>query len=69
MTMGAVKTNKTLLVIFILIDLLFLGLTLTTFGVAEEASHLLATISELCIAIVSFFGVGKEIYLPNIKTK
>lgn len=67
MTMGAVKTNKTLLVIFILIDLLFLGLTLTTFGIAEEATHMLAAVAELCIAAVSFFGVGKEIYLAQYR--
>ncbi|MGL4307632.1 acetate uptake transporter [Cetobacterium sp. SF1] len=61
MTIGAVETNKTLLIIFILIDFLFLGLTLTTFGIAKEATHTLAAISELGIAIFSFYGSAANV--------
>lgn len=56
MTIGAAETNKVLFIIFILIDFLFIGLSLTTFGVAEEATHMLAAYSELLIAIFSFYG-------------
>lgn len=67
MTMGSFKTNKTLMVIFILIDFLFLGLTFSTLGIAEHFMHSLAAYAELAIALVSFFGVGKEIYLAQYK--
>ena len=58
MTVAAIETNKLLFIIFCLIDLLFLGLALSTFGIAEHATHLLAAYAELCIAIVSFYGVA-----------
>ena len=35
MTIGAMETHKVLFIIFVLIDCLFIGLTLTTFGIAE----------------------------------
>lgn len=56
MTVAAVKTNKVLLIIFILIDLLFLGLSLSTLGIAQEFFHMVAAIAELLIALVSFYG-------------
>lgn len=56
MTIGAMETHKVLFIIFVLIDFLFLGLTLTTFGVMEHATHQLAAYSELSIAIASFYG-------------
>lgn len=56
MTVGAMETHKVLFIIFVLIDFLFLGLTLTTFGVAEHLTHQLAAYSELLIAITSFYG-------------
>ncbi|MGX6591307.1 hypothetical protein SAMN02745174_01655 [Cetobacterium ceti] len=61
MTIGAVETNKTLLVIFILIDLLFLGLTLSTFGIAAHAMHMLAAISEFTLAMASFYGSAANV--------
>lgn len=67
MTMGAIKTNKTLLIIFILIDILFLGLALSTFGILEHGMHQMAAYAELGIALMSFFGVGKEIYTAQFK--
>ena len=33
MTIGSIETNKTLLIIFILIDFLFIGLALSSFGI------------------------------------
>ena len=56
MTIGAIETNKVLLIIFILIDFLFIGLSLSTFGIAKEFTHGLAAYSELLIALVSFYG-------------
>ncbi|WP_278287322.1 acetate uptake transporter [Caloranaerobacter ferrireducens] len=56
MTIGSMETNKVLLIIFVLIDLLFLGLSLSTFGIAAEATHKLAAYSEFLISIFSFYG-------------
>lgn len=55
MTVGSMGTNKVLFIIFSLIDLLFLGLFMTTcFG--GEAWHHLAAYSEILISIFSFYG-------------
>ncbi|MEJ8555416.1 acetate uptake transporter [Tepidibacter sp. Z1-5] len=56
MTIGAMETHKVLFTIFVLIDFLFIGLTLSTFGIMPEFTHEVAAISELLIAIVSFYG-------------
>lgn len=58
MTVGSLATNKVLLIIFILIDLLFIGLICTTFHVAEGFGHNLAAYSEMIISLVSFYGSG-----------
>lgn len=56
MTIGAMETNKVLFIIFFLIDLLFIGLSLSVFGIVPEAAHELAAYSELCISMVAFYG-------------
>ena len=56
MTVGAMETHKVLFSIFVLIDFLFIGLTLTSFGIMENTSHNIAAYSELLIAILSFYG-------------
>lgn len=56
MTIGAAETTKTLFIIFVFIDLLFIGLTLTSFGFMTEATHKLAAYAELFISIFSFYG-------------
>lgn len=56
MTIGAMETHKVLFTIFVLIDFLFIGLTLTSFGIMKELTHSLAAYSELLISIVSFYG-------------
>jgi uncharacterized protein len=61
MTIGAMETNKNLFIIFVLIDFLFIGLTLTSFGVMTEATHKLAAYSELFIAAFSFYGCGASV--------
>ncbi|MFB7138992.1 MULTISPECIES: acetate uptake transporter family protein [unclassified Bacillus (in: firmicutes)] len=56
MTIGAMETHKVLFIIFVLIDCLFIGLSLSTLGFMEEATHTFAAYSELGIAIMSFYG-------------
>ncbi len=60
MTLASLETNKVLMIIFILIDLLFLGLSLSTiWGI--EAGHELAAWSELLIAIFGFYGSAANV--------
>ncbi|WP_040950818.1 acetate uptake transporter [Gorillibacterium massiliense] len=61
MTIGAVEANKVLLIIFCLIDLLFLGLTMDAFGFAAEQFHTLAAYAEMAIGIVSLYGTGASV--------
>ena len=61
MTVGSMETNKVLFIIFVLIDLLFIGLALSTFGILEHQTHMLAAFAELGIAIVSFYGVAANV--------
>jgi len=61
MTVGAMGANKVLFIIFFLIDLLFLGLFMSTLGWGGEAWHMLAAYSELGIAIMSFYGSGATV--------
>jgi len=72
MTIGALRTNKVLFLIFFFIDLLFVGLFFSSLGIAEHAMHMLAAVSELVIALLSFYGAGAnvlnhqfgEVFLP-----
>lgn len=61
MTIGAMETHKVLFTIFVLIDFLFLGLSLSSFGIMEHTMHQVAAYSELLIAIVSFYGCGAAV--------
>lgn len=61
MTIGAMETHKVLFIIFVLIDFLFLGLTLDSFGIMGEFPHKLAAFSELFIALFSFYGSGASV--------
>ncbi|KUP09545.1 membrane protein [Bacillus coahuilensis m2-6] len=61
MTVGAMETHKVLFIIFVLIDFLFIGLSLSTLGIMPEAMHMLAAISELLIAIMSFYGSAASV--------
>lgn len=59
MTIGAMGANKILFIIFFLIDLLFLGLFMSTLGWGGESGHMwhmLAALSELGVSIFSFYG-------------
>lgn len=55
MTIAATETNKVLFLIFVFIDLLFVGLSLSTI-LGSEMAHQLAAYSEMTIAILSFYG-------------
>lgn len=61
MTIGALRTTKVLFFIFFFIDLLFIGLFLSSFGIAHDGMHMLAAVSELLIAIFSFYGAGANV--------
>ncbi len=61
MTIGALRTTKVLFLIFLAIDFLFIGLALSTLGIAPEATHTLAAVSELAISLLSFYGAGANI--------
>lgn len=61
MTIGSLVTNKVLTIIFIFIDLLFLGLTLSTFGIAQDFMQNLAGISEFIIAMLAFYGSAANV--------
>ncbi len=61
MTIGSMETNKLLFAIFSLIDLLFIGLALSSFHIMYEFSHNLAGYSELAISVLSFYGCGANV--------
>lgn len=65
MTIGAAETHKVLFIIFFLIDFLFLGLSLNSFGIAAEFSHKLAAYSELLISLFSFYGSAASVLNPH----
>lgn len=58
MTVGSMSTNKMLFIIFVLIDFLFIGLSLSILGIAKEQMHMFAAVSEFLIALVGFYGSG-----------
>ena len=61
MTYGAAGTHKVLFAIFVLIDVLFLGLSMSSFNILPEFGHTLAAYAELLIAILSFYGSGASV--------
>ncbi len=56
MTVASTQTNKALFLIFVFIDVLFIGLSLSSFHIAYEFSHGLAAYSELIISLLSFYA-------------
>ncbi len=65
MTIAATETNKVLFLIFLFIDFLFLGLGLSTLGIYPVFFKKLAAISELVIALLSFYGSGANIFINH----
>lgn len=70
LTIGATETNKVLFWIFVLIDVLFVGLAVSTFiqaGPVHTAFHYLAAVAELLIALLSFYGSGANVLNNHFK--
>ncbi len=65
MTLGAIETHTVLFIIFLLIDGLFIGLSLSAFGVAADFGHTLAAYSELLISGFSFYGFAAAVLNPH----
>lgn len=64
LTIGASETNKVLFFIFVFIDVLFLGLSVSTFvasGAVHEVFHYMAAVAEMVIALLSFYGSGANV--------
>lgn len=64
LTIGATQTNKVLFFIFLFIDFLFIGLSVSTFvteGSLHTTFHYLAAGAELIIALLSFYGSGANV--------
>ena len=65
MTVGAAEANKVLLIIFILIDFLFIGLTGVSFGIMPEVAHKLSAYAEFSISMCSFYGAAATVLNPH----
>jgi len=61
MTIGAMETHKVLFSIFFLINFLFIGLSMNSFGVLPEFGHDLAGYSEFIISLLSFYGFAASV--------
>lgn len=61
MTIGAAKANKVLFIIFSLIIVLFLFLSLSSFNIAYNITHMIAALAELLIAVFSFYGSAANV--------
>jgi len=57
LTIAALKTNKALIAIMVLIDVLFLGLMMDSFGMGEYW-HTVAAWTELVISMIGFYAAG-----------
>ncbi len=67
MTYGSAKNNKVLFAIFALIDLLFIGLSMSLLatGAMAEMGHHLASYSELLISLLSFYLSAATVLNPH----
>lgn len=65
MTVGSLETNKVLMIIFVLIDFLFIGLAVSTLAGKDtpigELFHWIAAVSEILISIMSFYGSAANV--------
>jgi len=61
MTIAAVETNKVLLSILVLIDILLLCLTFSVFGIMTHLVHIVGAWTELTIALLSFYGSAANV--------
>jgi len=60
LTVASFKTNKALIAILILIDLLFIALAMNSFGFGE-VWHVIAAWSELIISLIGFYACGANL--------
>lgn len=60
LTIGSLKTNKALIAIMVLIDVLFIGLALDSFGMGE-IWHTVAAWTELVISLIGFYAAGANL--------
>ncbi len=61
MTIGSIETNKVLLIIFVLIDILLLCLTLSSFGIMAHTTHMIGAWTEMAISMMSFYGSAANV--------
>ncbi len=59
-TIGALKTNKVLIAIMVLIDVLFISLMMSSFGMGE-IWHEIAAWTELIISLLGFYAAGANL--------
>ncbi|WP_243346932.1 acetate uptake transporter [Parabacteroides sp. FAFU027] len=59
-TVASFRTNKVLIAIMVLIDVLFLGLMMSSFEMGE-IWHTIAAWSELFISLLGFYGAGANL--------
>lgn len=57
-TIAALETNKLIFSIMFLIDFLFIGLSMDTFGIGGHFPHAMAAWTEMIISILGFYGSG-----------
>jgi succinate-acetate transporter protein len=60
LTIASFKTNKVLIAIMILIDLLFVALAADVFGLGEFW-HEIAAVTELIISMIGFYACGANL--------
>lgn len=60
LTIAALKTNKALIAIMVLIDVLFVGLMMSSFGWGE-IWHEIAAWTELIISLIGFYAAGANL--------
>lgn len=57
-TIASMETNKVIFSIMFLINVLFFGLAMDSFGIGGQWAHSLAAWSELIISLLGFYGSG-----------
>lgn len=60
LTIASFKTNKALIAIMVLIDVLFVGLMMSSFG-CGEIWHEIAAWTELIISLIGFYAAGANL--------
>lgn len=61
MTIGAMETHKVLFLIFLSIDFLFIGLSLSTLDIAPHLGHTIAAYSEFICSMLAFYGSAASV--------